>query len=116
MQHVVSDFLEQVGGKYEIVECFVGGTVNLFFVPDPLAVSFVDEYDVLAYSQHRIHVVCVYDGCDSVFVGDVAKKLVYHNRSTGVETGVRLVTEKIFGVKRYCARYGHTLLHAAGNF
>jgi len=77
-------------------------------------ILLVDEYDVLTYAEHRIHIVGI-DYCgDIILMCDVAQQLVNQYRGTGVESRVRLVAEEIFRIERNGTRYGHALLHTAG--
>ncbi len=112
-EDVAFDFLEEVVGKDELVEGLVGGVVYLVHVAHPFAVALVDEHDVLADAEHRVHVVGVDDGGDVVFVGDVAEQFVDHDRGAGVEARVGLVAEEVFGIEGDGAGDGHTFLHTA---
>ena len=42
----------------------------------PLGIALVDEEYLLAYVAYRAHIVCVDDGGDTIFVGDVADEAV----------------------------------------
>ena len=83
---VLFHFLEQIIGKDKFVESFVGGVIYLVHVTDPFAVSFIYECNVLADTEHRVHVVGVYDCGDVIFVCDITEKFVNHNRSAWVKT------------------------------
>ena len=85
-------------------------------IANPFAVALVDEYNVFTDAKHRVHVVGVDDGGDSVFVGDVVEKFVDKNRRAGVESRIRFVAEKIFGIQGNCAGNCHAFLHAARDF
>lgn len=71
VDNVVFDILEKLSGKNKIVECLIGRMEQLLTVADPFAVSFVEEYDILADSENGVHVVSVDDRCDSVLMSDV---------------------------------------------
>ena len=48
----------------------------LFHIAHPLTVAFVDENDVLADAEHRVHVMGINYRGDIILVGDIAQKLV----------------------------------------
>ena len=52
VNHVVLDFLEEVGGKHEVAESLVGGLVDKFLITNPLAMSFINENDVFTDAKH----------------------------------------------------------------
>ena len=99
VNHVVLDFLEEVGGKHEVAESLVGCLVYKFLITNPLAMSFINENDVFTDAKHGVHVVGVDDGRYLIFMGDIAQQLVDKDRCLRVETGVRLVAEKVFGIE-----------------
>ena len=74
--HVVLHLLEEAGGEDKVVESLVVAGVDLLFRAHPLAIAFVDEDNVLSYSQHGVHVVGVDNGRDVVFLRDVGKQFV----------------------------------------
>ena len=99
MAHDVGfDFLEKIIGKDKFVESLVGRLIDLVHVTDPLAVAFIDEDDVLTYTEHRVHVVGVDDGGYVVFVGNIAQEFINEDGCAGVKSGVRLVAEEIFRI------------------
>lgn len=67
---------EQLGGEHEIVKSLIFGMKNLFFVAHPFAIAFVDEYDVLADTEHGVHVVGIYYRGDVVLMCYVAQQFV----------------------------------------
>lgn len=65
--------------------------------------AIVDEDDVFTDTHHRVHVMCVDDSSDIVFLCDAGQKFVYDKGSFRIETGVGFVAEEIFGVEDYGA-------------
>ncbi len=113
--HISLHLAEEIRGEYEVVKTLAVALINGLVIAGPVAVAFVDEYDMLSYSQHGVHIVRVYHRSDAVFVSDIAKEVVNQNGRTGVKSRIRLVAEKVFGIKCYGTRYGHTLLHTSRN-
>ena len=111
--YIAPHLLKQLRGKDKVIEGGIVSVVDLVHIAHPLAVTFVDEYDILTDAEHRVHVVSVDYGGDIVFVSDVAEEFVNHNRCLRVKAGVGFVAEEVFGVKRYCSGDSHTLLHTA---
>ena len=111
--HVFLYFSQQVAGKDEGIELFVGGSHYFVLRAFPLLVSVADVENALANAENGVHVVCVDDGCHAVFVGDATDEVVDDEARLGVETRVGFVAEKILGVEGDGSCYGNTLLHAA---
>ena len=64
-------FLQQIRSKDKVVQSLVGCGKDLVFVPFPFFPSLIDEDDAVSDTHHRVHVVCVDDGCHVVFGSDV---------------------------------------------
>ena len=114
--NVFFDFLEEVGGKNKVVERLIVGRKYKVFITGPFAVPFIDEYDIFADAEHRVHIVGIDDGSDIVFVRDIAEQFVYEYGCLGVEAAVGLIAEQVARVQRYGASDGDTFLHTAGYF
>lgn len=63
---------EQFRSEYEIVQSLGFGAEDIAVAAYPVAMSFVYEYYMLAYAEHRVHIVGVYDSRDVELVGNVA--------------------------------------------
>ena len=68
--------LKQGGGEDEIIQVLVVACGDFLACAFPCFATFVDEDDVLTYTQHRVHVVGVDDSSHALFVGDVAEQLI----------------------------------------
>lgn len=113
MYDVFLDLLEEVGGKHKVAQRLVGRLINDILVPYPFTVALIDKYDILTYTEHRVHVMGVYDRRYAIFMGYVAQQFVDKYRGLWVEARIGLVAKQIFRIKSYSACYGHTFLHAA---
>ena len=87
------DFLKEFRGEYKIIERLAFASEYCLVITGPVAMTLVDEYDVLANSEHGVHIVGIDYRRDAILMRDVAQKLVYHDRCAGVKTGVGLVAE-----------------------
>ena len=105
--------LKQVGRKYKIVQFLIVARHHRVLVPLPFRFAIGNEHNVLANAHHRVHVVRVDNGCNVKFLGNVRQKLVDNQRRLGVEPGVRLVAEQVFGVHYDGTCNGYTLLHSS---
>jgi hypothetical protein len=77
--NVFLHLLEKVCRKNKVIESLVCSLEDEFLVADPFTMSLVYENNILAYTQHRVHVMSVDNGCDIVLVSDVAQKFIDEN-------------------------------------
>lgn len=73
---IVLHLLEQAGCEDEIVEGFVGCCEDAFFIANPFTMALVDKDDVLADTQHGVHIVGINNGCNAVFLSDIVEEFV----------------------------------------
>ena len=93
--NVFFDFLEEVGGKDKVVKRLIVGRKYKVFIAGPFAVSLIDEYDIFADAEHRVHIVGVDDGGNIILVRDVAEQFIDKYGCLGVETAVGLIAKQI---------------------
>ena len=79
------DFLKEFRGEYKIIERLAFASEYCLVITGPVAMTLVDEYDVLANSEHGVHIVGIDYRGDIVFMGDVAEEFVDKYRGLGVE-------------------------------
>ena len=70
------DFAHEVAGEDEVVEEGVGRVEHAVFVASPFYCSFVNEDDAFTDVHDGVHVVCVDEGGDAVFVSDALYEVV----------------------------------------
>ena len=90
--------LEEFGRKHEIIEILICASEDVTVGSGPVAMSFIDEYYMLADAQHGVHVVGVDYRGDSIFVGDIAKQFIDQYGSARIEAGVWFVAKEIFRI------------------
>ena len=73
--------------------------------------AFIQENNVFADAQNRVHIVGIYNRGYTILMSDVAQQLVDDDAGLGVETRVGLVTEEVLGVQGDGTSNGGTLLH-----
>lgn len=97
----------------EIVEGLVVGGEDIGAAAAPSEAALVDERDGLSDGDDGVQVVGVDDGGGVEFVGDFGDEFVDEQRGFGVEAGIGLVEEEVFGIAGQSAGDGGTFLHTA---
>ncbi len=98
----------------EFLESRAIGVEDGMAVSGPFYGTFVYETDMVAYFEHGVHVMGIYNRRHVELRRELADKFIYEYGSVGIQSGVRLVAEEVFRAEGYGSGYAHTLLHAAG--
>ena len=105
--------LQGGSGVEELAEHGALGLQDVVLVALPVHHAVGEEGDVVADTEHGIHVVGVDHGGDVVLAGDVVDELVDEDGGLRVEARVGFVAEEVARVERDGTGDGDALLHAA---
>src|SRR5512135_1477838 len=85
--------------KYKFIKFFTIGIQYFMLAAFPAFQTLVDKDDLLADLHYRVHVVRIYNSCHGKLLGQLLDQSINKYSSKRIETGIWLITEKIFRIQ-----------------
>ena len=67
----IFNLLEQFGSENEVVKALAFTLEYCLVIANPVAMAFIDEHNILADTEHGIHIVGIDNGCHIVFMRNI---------------------------------------------